>query len=170
MDTNNDGHPHYAVGPGEIYGYQFTVNNRASTYWYHAHPHYLAGKQAYLGLAVFLIVENHDYDRALPHTLSRVEPLNTASGTQRVFTLDHAKGMWRIERASYRMTEIALNARGISGAESGWKDSALLWPGETLKVGIDFPHPFPGDQVFMLQCHNLEHESSGMMVNFLDLD
>ena len=31
---------------------------------------------------------------------------------------------------------------------------------------IDFTHPFPGDQVYMLQCHNLEHETHGMMVNF----
>ena len=29
VDTNNDGHPHYAVGPGETYDYQFTVSNRA---------------------------------------------------------------------------------------------------------------------------------------------
>ena len=393
VDTNNDGHPHYAVGPGETYDYQFTVSNRAGTYWYHPHPHHLAGKQAYLGLAGFFIVEDHgeidfqraldlelgvtdiplliqdkrfgadgalryapdvqehfrgylgdrvlvnltpspcfdcasrlyrfrlvngsnariyrlafmqgaeplefhvvgadggllkqpiaarelflspseradvvldlsltklgdrivlsslpfdamafatsakapvstndtvpvngaalelmlirvtaetNYGRALPRNLSRIEPLNTDSASHRVFTLDHAQGLWRINRASYRMTEtafsvkrgttevwefrnppptmphpihihgvqfrllersaspapvrdLAIDARGISAAESGWKDSALLWPGETLKLAIDFSHPFPGDQVFMLQCHNLEHESSGMMVNF----
>ena len=51
VDTNNDGHPHYAVNAGETYDYQFTVANRAGTYWYHPHPHHLAGKQAYLGLA-----------------------------------------------------------------------------------------------------------------------
>ena len=58
VDTNNDGHPHYAVGAGETYDYQFTVANRAGTYWYHPHPHHLAGKQAYLGLAGFLLVED----------------------------------------------------------------------------------------------------------------
>lgn len=58
VDTNNDGHPHYAVGAGETYDYQFTVRNRAGTYWYHPHPHHLAGKQAYLGLAGLLIVED----------------------------------------------------------------------------------------------------------------
>ncbi|HET7158525.1 MAG TPA: multicopper oxidase domain-containing protein [Burkholderiales bacterium] len=31
---------------------------------------------------------------------------------------------------------------------------------------MDFTHPFPGEQVYMLQCHNLEHEMHGMMLNF----
>ncbi|HET7157489.1 MAG TPA: multicopper oxidase domain-containing protein, partial [Burkholderiales bacterium] len=59
-DTNNDGHPHYAVGPGATYDYQFTVANRAGTYWYHPHPHHLAGKQTYLGLAGLFVVEDHE--------------------------------------------------------------------------------------------------------------
>jgi len=58
VDTNNDGHPHYAVGSGQTYDYHFSVSNRAGTYWYHPHPHHLAAKQAYLGLAGLLIVED----------------------------------------------------------------------------------------------------------------
>jgi suppressor of ftsI/bilirubin oxidase len=390
-DTNNDGHPHYAVNAGETYDYQFTVSNRAGTYWYHPHPHHLAGKQAYLGLAGLFIVEDaeelalqraldvklgvtdvplliqdkrlaadgslkytpgpqdhfHGYcgdtvlinltpspcfdcatrlyrfrlvngsnariyrlafmngDEALrfhviggdggllerpidaheiflspseradvvldlrsasvgdrvmlaslpfdamhfatdaarapgdavpangapldlmliriaerasspgvvPGSLSRIEAVSPAGASTRVFTLDHAKGVWRINRGSYRMTEtafavgrgtreiwefrnprpamphpvhvhgfqyrvlerthspehvrrLALDERGLTAAEAGWKDSVLLWPGETLKMLVDFTHPFPGDQVYMLQCHNLEHETHGMMVNF----
>ncbi|MES2561918.1 MAG: multicopper oxidase domain-containing protein, partial [Pseudomonadota bacterium] len=71
-DTNNDGHPHYAVGPGATYDYQFTVANRAGTYWYHPHPHHLAGKQTYLGLAGLFIVEDEEelaLQRALDLTL-----------------------------------------------------------------------------------------------------
>ncbi|HUF81322.1 MAG TPA: multicopper oxidase domain-containing protein, partial [Burkholderiales bacterium] len=34
VDSNNDGHPHYAVPGGATYDYQFTVPNRAATYWY----------------------------------------------------------------------------------------------------------------------------------------
>ena len=60
VDTNNDGHPHYAVRAGDMYDYQFTVANRGGTYWYHPHPHELAGKQAYLGLAGLLIVEDRE--------------------------------------------------------------------------------------------------------------
>jgi suppressor of ftsI/bilirubin oxidase len=61
---------------------------------------------------------------------------------------------------------LATDARGLSPAELGWKDSVLLWPGETIRILMDFAHPYVGDQVYMLQCHNLEHETHGMMVNF----
>jgi blue copper oxidase len=391
-DTNNDGHPHYAVGAGETYDYQFTVSNRSGTYWYHPHPHHLAGKQAYLGLAGLLLVEDAEetalsraldlelgttdvplliqdkriaedgtlryapgaqerfagfcgdrvlvnltpspcfdcatrlyrfrlvngsnariyrlaflhngepldfhligadggllekpasvrelflspaeraevlldlraaaladqvtlaslpfdamhfnaeshasvegngtpvngaplelmlirvtretrYDRALPETLSRVEAPDAGSARRRHFAFDHRKGLWRINGYSYRMTdtafsvrrgaqeiwefrnekpamphpvhihgfqyrvlerkdspahirELATDARGLPPSELGWKDSVLIWPGETVKLLVDFSHRFPGDQVYMLQCHNLEHETHGMMVNF----
>ena len=393
-DTNNDGHPHYAVGSGETYDYQFTVENRGGTYWYHPHPHHLAGKQAYLGLAGLLLVEDDDelaleraldlrlgvsdiplliqdrriapdgslsyapaakeqfigfcgdqvlvnltpqpcldcesrlyrfrlvngsnarvyrlaftqqtqslpflligsdggllekplpasevflspgeradvlldlrnaavgdqvmlaslpfdamefsaasharhdnasgnvpngapleimlirvaaskkYNRTVPATLSSVEPL--ASGENlpvRHFGFDHRKGAWRINGQTYEMTDTAFDvARGAreiwsfvsKGAamphpvhihgfqfrvlerrdsptqvgrlafdtsgrlplETGWKDTVLLWPGETLKLLMDFTHRHQGDQVYMLQCHNMEHETHGMMVNF----
>ena len=391
-DTNNDGHPHYAVEGGETYDYQFTVANRAGTYWYHPHPHHLAGKQAYLGLAGLFIVEDAEeialqraldlelgetdvplliqdkrfdangallyaphaqehfqgycgdtvlinltpapcfdcetrayrfrlvngsnariyrlafmhgaeplefsvigadggllerpirarelflspseradivldlrlaalddrivlaslpfdamqfdsaanagagstpvpvngaplelmliriadtvpYDRALPDVLSRIDPPAAGNARTRTFRLDQSKGVWRINGASYRMTDtafsvragerevwefhnpqpamphpihvhgfqyrmlertgspdqvrrLATDARGLQPAETGWKDSVLLWPGETLRMLMDFSHPFQGDQIYMLQCHNLEHETHGMMVNF----
>ena len=388
VDTNNDGHPHYAVGPGETYDYQFTVANRAGTYWYHPHPHELAGKQAYLGLAGMLIVEDREelalareldlelgttdiplliqdkrfaddgslryapgakdaflgycgdrvllnltpspcfdcaarlyrfrlvngsnariyrlafmngadpiefqvvgtdggllerpaaarelflgpaeradvlldlraaapgdrvmlvslpfdamhfgehanddaaangapldlmlirvarkakYDRTLPETLSRISAPAADAVPMRRFAFDHVKGLWRINGYSYRMTdtafsvnrgakeiwefrntkpamphpihihgfqyrvlerrgspahlrELAVNGDSVPVTETGWKDSVLLWPGETIRLLVDFSHPFPGDQVYMLQCHNLEHENHGMMVNFL---
>lgn len=392
VDTNNDGHPHYAVGSGETYDYQFTVANRAGTYWYHPHPHHLAGKQAYLGLAGFLLVSDaeeaaieraldlqlgvtdiplmiqdkrfaadgslsyvpgaHDhflgycgdqvlvnltpspcfdcesrlyrfrlvngsnariyrlaflhgdtaleftviggdggllekplaarelflspseradvlldlreaalgervmlsslpfdamqfsatagtsenaanvpvngapldlmlirvtrkvsYERAIPEVLSRIDATDPQPATTRRFVFDHAKGVWRINGNSYRMTDtafsvdrgareiwefrnsgpamphpihihgfqyrvldrrgspahvhaLALDERGLPPTEMGWKDSVLLWPGETIRLAMDFSHPHPGDQIYMLQCHNLEHESHGMMVNF----
>jgi len=42
----------------------------------------------------------------------------------------------------------------------------LIWPGESVRIVIDFSHDFPGDQVFMVHCHNLEHEDAGMMINY----
>ncbi len=51
-----DGHPRYVVGPGESYVYEFTVLNRAGTYWYHPHPHGRTGPQVYAGMAGLLLV------------------------------------------------------------------------------------------------------------------
>jgi len=41
----------------------------------------------------------------------------------------------------------------------------LTWPGETVRIVTDFSHPHLGDQVYMVHCHNLEHEDGGMMLN-----
>jgi suppressor of ftsI/bilirubin oxidase len=40
----------------------------------------------------------------------------------------------------------------------------LVWPGESVRILIDFRHPFAGDQIYLLHCHNLEHEDGGMML------
>ncbi len=53
-----DGNPRDAVGPGRGYTVDFPIRQPAGTYWYHAHTNFLAGKQVYLGLAGFFIVED----------------------------------------------------------------------------------------------------------------
>jgi FtsP/CotA-like multicopper oxidase with cupredoxin domain len=55
-----DGHPRYAIAPGATYDYDFTVRNRAGTYWFHPHPHQLTGAQAYFGLAGLFIVSDDE--------------------------------------------------------------------------------------------------------------
>ena len=55
-----DGHPRHAVGPGEDYDYDFTVDQRAGTYWYHSHTDMLTGPQVYKGVAGLFIV--HDVE------------------------------------------------------------------------------------------------------------
>jgi suppressor of ftsI/bilirubin oxidase len=55
--------------------------------------------------------------------------------------------------------------KGLAASDLGWKDTVLVWPGETVCIAIDFTHPFNGDQVYMIHCHNLEHEDQGMMLN-----
>ncbi len=52
-----DGHPMYAVGNNDVYIYEFTVNNRPGTYWFHPHPDKITGYQVYHGLAGLFIVE-----------------------------------------------------------------------------------------------------------------
>lgn len=62
---------------------------------------------------------------------------------------------------------LARDAKGRQITDLGWKDTVQVWPGETVRIAIDFTHPFPGDQLFLFHCHNLEHEDQGMMVNHL---
>jgi FtsP/CotA-like multicopper oxidase with cupredoxin domain len=45
---------------------------------------------------------------------------------------------------------------------AGFKDTFLIMPGESVRVG--FTPTEPG--LFMYHCHNLEHEDGGMMRNF----
>lgn len=54
---------------------------------------------------------------------------------------------------------------GLSATDLGWKDTVLSWPGETVRIVTDFSHPHLGDQVYMVHCHNLEHERGGMMLD-----
>lgn len=51
-----DGHPRDSVPPGGEFLYEFTVLNRAGTYWFHPHPDGFTGPQVYKGLAGLLIV------------------------------------------------------------------------------------------------------------------
>lgn len=46
--------------------------------------------------------------------------------------------------------------------ERGLKDTVLVWPGETVELALRFER-FAG--VYVLHCHNLEHEDAGMMLN-----
>ena len=59
-----DGHPMYAIGTGKRYVYEFVVDNRAGTYWFHPHPHERTGFQVYRGLAGFFLVGDDEEDAA----------------------------------------------------------------------------------------------------------
>lgn len=60
-----DGHPRFAIAPGQHYVHEFEIRNRAGTYWYHAHPDTRTGPQVYRGMAGLLIVHDEEED-ALP--------------------------------------------------------------------------------------------------------
>ena len=65
-----------------------------------------------------------------------------------------------------QLSALARFGMGRTVSDLGWKDTVLVWPGETVRIAIDFSHDFPGDQTYLLHCHNLEHEDAGMMINF----
>lgn len=58
-----DGHPRFTIPPKSQYVYEFVVDNRAGTYWYHPHPHKQSGGQTYWGLAGMLIVHDDEEDQ-----------------------------------------------------------------------------------------------------------
>ena len=55
-----DGQPGNVVAPGAETIYEFTVQNRPGTYWFHPHPHGRTAKQAYGGLAGLIIVTDDE--------------------------------------------------------------------------------------------------------------
>jgi blue copper oxidase len=59
---------------------------------------------------------------------------------------------------------LAVDAQGRLATDLGRKDTVLVWPGESVRIAIDFTHPFPGPQTYLFHCHNLEHEDGGMML------
>ncbi len=56
--AENDGGPHSIIEPGDTWSPQFTVMDKASTYWYHPHLHELTGEQVMKGLAGLIIVKD----------------------------------------------------------------------------------------------------------------
>ena len=158
------------------------------------------------------VVDGPAYRRQMPATLSRPPGIDARGARVRTFDLDHERMQWRINGVRFDMLatqvtvargsieiweirnppggmphpmhfhgfpfrvldrkgspeqvrRIALDERGLSAAETGWKDTVVVWPGERVRIALDFSHDFPGEQVYMLHCHNLEHEDQGMMLN-----
>jgi len=64
-----------------------------------------------------------------------------------------------------QVRKLARDASGRSVTDLGWKDTILVWPGETVRIAVDFANEFGGDQIYLFHCHNLEHEDQGMMLN-----
>ncbi|MEK7259601.1 MAG: multicopper oxidase domain-containing protein, partial [Pseudomonadota bacterium] len=67
MVQKMDGHPMYAIAPGATFVYEFVVDNRAGTYWFHPHPHERTGYQVYHGLSgLFLVSDAEETAAQLP--------------------------------------------------------------------------------------------------------
>jgi suppressor of ftsI/bilirubin oxidase len=65
-----------------------------------------------------------------------------------------------------QLTAGGVDAQGRSAQDQGRQDTVLVWPGETVRLGVDLALPFAGPQRYMFHCHNLEHEDQGMMLTF----
>ena len=69
-----------------------------------------------------------------------------------------------------QVSRLVVDGQGRTATDLGWKDTVLVWPGETVKIAVDFSHGFEGEQLYLFHCHILEHEDSGMMVNVRVVD
>ncbi len=56
--SDMDGGPHQPIAPNTTWNAAYTVNQRASTNWYHPHPHGTTASQVYAGLAGMMIVDD----------------------------------------------------------------------------------------------------------------
>ncbi len=59
------------------------------------------------------------------------------------------------------------NNTNLPPSDKGWKDTVMLYPGETVEVLVKFTD-YKG--IYLFHCHNLEHEDDGMMLNFKVID
>ena len=62
------------------------------------------------------------------------------------------------------LAPLATHSGSRLATDLGWKDTLLVWPGESVRIAIRFALPFTGAQTYLLHCHNLEHEDGGMML------
>ena len=150
--------------------------------------------------------------RSMPARLSQVEPIDTKQAKNRSIRLEMGHMRWLINGETFRPDAFPIDAQrntvevwslhnakqsmphpmhmhgfqfqvlerqnspkqiktlGVHGSgrtvsDLGWKDTVLVWPGETVRLAVDFSHQFDGNQTYVFHCHNLEHEDSDMMVN-----
>lgn len=160
------------------------------------------------------IKSSAEYKRRIPSQLSQLPKLAVAAGEPRRLTLGHdGKGNWTINGWRFNMKETPVTVQrgtretwllrnnrasmphpmhihgfqfrvlerrdspaqvktlgtrhnGLLPQDMGLLDTVLVWPGESVRIALDFSHPFKSDQTYMFHCHNLEHEDTGMMIGY----
>jgi blue copper oxidase len=89
------------------------------------------------------------------------------AGTTEIWEFDNMMGdeihPMHIHSVQFQLLHRMGGRNQIIASEKGWKDTVLVMPGEKVQVIMTFPEH---KGVFVLHCHNLEHEDDGMMLNF----
>ncbi|MES2872926.1 MAG: multicopper oxidase domain-containing protein [Bacteroidota bacterium] len=90
-----------------------------------------------------------------------------AANTTEIWVFDNSQGdephPMHLHGVHFQVWERSGGRGQLIPSESGWKDTVLLMPGETVKIIIPFS-TLTG--VFVFHCHNLEHEDDGMMLQY----
>lgn len=89
------------------------------------------------------------------------------AGATEIWEFDNSKGEeihpMHFHGNHFQILERTGGRGKLIATEKGWKDTVMLMPGEKVKVITTFSQ-FKGR--YVVHCHNLEHEDSGMMLNF----
>lgn len=98
------------------------------------------------------------------YDMNRIDETVTAGDTE-IWEVDNSAGdephPMHIHGVQFQVIEKTGGV--IEPYERGWKDTILLKKGEKVKIIMRFPNE---KGLFLLHCHNLEHEDDGMMMNF----
>jgi blue copper oxidase len=90
------------------------------------------------------------------------------AGTTEIWEFDNTTGdeihPMHIHGVQFQVLQRTGGRNKIIASEKGWKDTVLLMPGEKVRLIMTFPM-YTG--MFVLHCHNLEHEDDGMMLNYI---
>jgi bilirubin oxidase len=62
------------------------------------------------------------------------------------------------------------NGRKPEPSEQGWEDNVLLYPGDRVRILVQFRNDTDPHRPYMFHCHILEHEDRGMMGQFVVVD
>lgn len=105
-------------------------------------------------------INNKVYDK------NRIDEVVSAGATE-IWVFDNSAGAephpMHIHGVQFQVLDRTGGRGSLIASEKGWKDTILLLPGEKVRVIMTFSQ-YKG--VFMLHCHNLEHENDGMMLQF----
>jgi FtsP/CotA-like multicopper oxidase with cupredoxin domain len=105
-------------------------------------------------------INNKVYDK------NRIDEV-VAAGSTEIWVFDNSTGAephpMHIHGVQFQVLDRTGGRGGLIASEKGWKDTILLLPGEKVRVIMTFSN---NKGLFMLHCHNLEHEDDGMMLQF----
>lgn len=97
---------------------------------------------------------------------NRVDENVSANATE-IWVFDNSQGdelhPMHLHGVHFQVLERSGGRAQLIASESGWKDTVLVMPSETVKIIIPFS-TLTG--VFVFHCHNLEHEDVGMMLQY----
>ena len=89
------------------------------------------------------------------------------AGTTEIWEFDNSTGdeihPMHIHGVQFQVLHRSGGRNALIATERGWKDTVLVMPGEHVRIIMTFPQ-YKG--LFVLHCHNLEHEDDGMMLNY----